>query len=135
MGNFTLSEKSKSNRIGIDNKLIQISDYAIQITLIDFGHGPDSGLRTPERQNQLYLAKASKDDGYTHKSKHQSGKALDFYAYVNGSASWEKPHLAMVACAFLQAAAHFGYKVSWGGLWKGSDPIYGWDMAHIQLED
>ena len=132
---FTLSDKSKENREGIDQRLIEISDIAIQITLIDFGHGPDSGLRTAERQHQLYLSKASKADGYTNPSKHQTGKALDFYAFVDGKASWEKPHLAMVAVAFLQAASHLGYKLSWGGLWKGSDPLYGWDMAHVQLED
>lgn len=138
---FKLSENSKKNRQGVDIRLIEISDLAITISLIDFGHGPDSGLRTDERQHELYLQKKSKADGYTKRGRHQvaadgTGKALDFYAFIDGRASWEREHLAMVACAFLQAASILGYKISWGGLWKSSKhPFYGWDMPHIELLD
>ncbi|MEO5344604.1 MAG: hypothetical protein H7842_15010, partial [Gammaproteobacteria bacterium SHHR-1] len=60
----------------------------------------------------------------------------DFYAYVDGRASWEREHLAMVAAAFLQAASHLGYAISWGGLWKQrGGGIYGWDMVHVELVD
>lgn len=136
MPNFRLSNKSIANRHGIDQRLIDISDLAIRITLIDFGHGPYSGLRSVGDQQHLYATGKSKADGVIKRSYHQSGKALDFYAYVDGKASWEPEHLAMVAAAFLQAASILGHKVSWGGLWpskKGG--IYGWDMAHIQLEE
>jgi len=136
---FALSNNSKIHREGIDPRLIEISDLAIQITLIDFGHGRDAGLRADERQNELFKAGKSKADGYEKRGKHQAaddglGKALDFYAFIDGKASWKHEHLAMVACAFLQAASILGYKIKWGGLWRSKvHDFYGWDMPHIQL--
>lgn len=131
---FTLSKRSKQHRAGIDSRLIEISDLAIQISLIDFGHGPYSGIRTAVEQNKLFMEGKSKADGYVKKGKHQSGKALDFYAFIDGKASWEREHLAMVGAAFLQAASMLGYKIKWGGLWRSKrSKLYGWDMAHVEL--
>lgn len=127
---FTLSKKSKQRREGVDPRLIEISDLAIQITVIDFGHPADAGKRTAERQNELYLDGKSKADGYDKLSRHQSGKALDFYAFVDGKDSWDTEHLAMVAAAFLQAASILGYKLKWGGLWKSFK-----DYPHVELVD
>ncbi len=133
---FALSESSKRNRSGVDVRLIKISDRAIEISLIDFGHGRDSGVRPPSRQNELFKAEKSKCDGYIKTSRHQFGRALDFYAFINGKASWQRDHLAMVACAFLQAASELGINIKWGGLWRSkSHPFYGWDMPHIELDE
>lgn len=138
---FKLSKSSKANREGIDPKLIEIDDLAIQLTLVDFGHGPVSGKRTALVQNGLFLDGKSSADGYERLSKHQLGKALDFYAYVNNKTSWQPDHLAMVVCAYFQAASILGYKIKAGILWKSKDPIvkngirYGWDGPHIQLVD
>ena len=133
---YALSASSKKNRHGVDEPLILVSDRAIEITLIDFGHGRDSGLRLPSRQNELFRDEKSKCDGYIKKSYHQTGKALDFYAFIDGKASWQRDHLAMVACAFLQAASELSIKITWGGLWKSkSHQFYGWDMPHIQLDE
>lgn len=125
---FTLSHNSKKNREGVDPRLIEISDLAITITQIDFGIPSDGGVRTAVRQRQLFDEGKSKADGYDRLSKHQSAKALDFYAYVDGKASWDTEHLAMVATAFLQAASQLGFQIKWGGLWSGFK-----DMPHIQL--
>lgn len=136
---FKLSERSKKNRQGVDPKLIEIDDLAIKLTLVDYGHGNDAGLRTDERQHELFLEGKSQKDGTNHRSNHQDGKALDFYAFVDGRASWHHPHLAMVAAAYFQAAAILDHKIRWGGLWKSSKPTiidgipYGWDMPHIEL--
>jgi peptidoglycan L-alanyl-D-glutamate endopeptidase CwlK len=138
---FKLYENSKKHREGVDSRLIEISDRAIQITLVDFGHDRYGGLRTSELQNELYRQGKSERDGYRIKSYHQTGKALDFYAFVDGKVSYLQPHLAMVALAFFQAASELGYKISWGGLWKSKNPVevngipYGWDCPHIQIED
>ena len=130
---FQLSTKSKQRREGVDPRLIEISDLAIQITVVDFGHPRDGGIRTDERQHELFIDKKSKADGINKKSNHQPaedgyGKALDFYAYVDGKASWEPEHLAIVAAAFLQSASILGYQLSWGGLWKSFQ-----DMPHVEL--
>jgi peptidoglycan L-alanyl-D-glutamate endopeptidase CwlK len=133
---YELSESSKKNRAGVDERLIRISDRAIEITLIDFGHGRDSGKRLPSRQNELFRDGKSQCDGYIKVGKHQNGDALDFYAFIDGKASWEREHLAIVACAFLQAASELGIKIKWGGLWKSKfHPFYGWDMPHVELDE
>lgn len=125
---FMLSGKSRNNMAGIDSRLIRIAELAISITRVDFGIPTDGGLRTPEQQSMLFSRGASKLDGYNKKSKHQTGKALDFYAFVDGKASWDEKHLAMVAAAFLQAACMLGYKLQWGGLWATFK-----DMPHVEL--
>jgi peptidoglycan L-alanyl-D-glutamate endopeptidase CwlK len=133
---YALSVSSKRHRAGVDERLIRISDRAIEITLIDFGHGRDSGKRLPSRQNELYRDEKSHCDGYINQSYHQTGRALDFYAFIDGKSSWEREHLAMVACAFLQAASELKIKIKWGGLWRSkSHQFYGWDMPHIQLDE
>jgi len=143
MGDFKLSKRSKANRDekngGVDSRLSEISDLAITICPIDFGHGGDSGKRSAERQHELYLDEKSNADGYDKKGRHQSGDALDFYAFVDGKASWEHHHLAMVAAAFLQAASILGYQLSWGGFWQSKTPKlingipYGWDCPHVEI--
>lgn len=136
---FTLSARSKQRREGVNPKLIEINDLALIICPIDFGIPDFGGLRSAEEQNSLFKNGKSKADGYTKESYHQSGDALDFYAFVNGHASWSHDHLAMVAAAHLQAASILGYELEWGGFWKSNELIngipYGWDMAHIQLKD
>jgi len=143
---FKLSEKSKQRRKGVDHRLIEICDLALQISVIDFGIPGDGGVRTTARQNELFTEGKSKADGYVKRSRHQpaldgSGKALDFYAFVDGKASWDHAHLAMVGAAFLQAASMLGYKLKWGGLWRRRKPKfingipYGWDMPHVQLDE
>lgn len=131
---YQLSTSSKYNRQGVDQRLIDISDFALRISLVDFGHGQDSGKRTAKRQSELFDDEKSACDGYDKISNHQTGEALDFYAFVDGKASWKHEHLAMVAAAFLQAASILGYPVKWGGLWRSKkSKIYGWDMPHIEL--
>lgn len=132
-----LGKNSKKNRKGINQKLIEIDDLAIEITCIDYGHGKHSGLRTAEDQNELYKNGLSSCDGYKKLSNHQSGHALDFYAYVNGQASWNPAYLSIIACAYFQAASKLNYKIRWGGFFKPhkktENIIHGWDMPHIEL--
>jgi peptidoglycan L-alanyl-D-glutamate endopeptidase CwlK len=127
---FKLGANSLNNRAGVDPRLIEISDRAIQISIIDFGHPQYSGLRTVEDQAKLFTAGKSMADGRTNKSFHQTGRALDVFAInpETGKASWEKEHLAIVAVAFMQSANELGYKLEWGGLWTGFQ-----DMPHFQL--
>jgi len=113
---------------GINPLCIKVLNRAIQITKIDFGVPSDGGVRTAERQHELFLDKKSKCDGYDKKSQHQSGNAFDVYAYVDGKASWDMEHLSMVANAVLQAASELGVPLTWGGLWVNFV-----DAPHFQL--
>jgi len=124
---FKLGNKSKKNLYGVDADLWQVVELALTITKIDFGIPTDGGLRTAERQNELYKLKASKLDGYNKKSYHQTGKAFDVFAYVDGKASWQTKHLYHVATAILAAASQLGVALEWGGHWSSFV-----DMPHFQ---
>ena len=134
---FYLSQTSLKRREDINTKLIEINDLALTISVIDFGIPEYGGKRAANEQNILFKGGKSKADGFIKESRHQTGDALDFYAYI-GEASWQHDHLAMVAAAHLQAASILGYGLEWGGFWKSNKLIngipYGWDMAHIQLK-
>ena len=125
---FQFSQRSKDRMVGIDPRLIEITNLALQISPIDFGIPAHGGLRTAEEQKLLFLDGVSKADGVKHKSKHQSGKALDFYAYVKGAPSWDYHNMAIVGAAHLQAASALNIRLQWGGLWKNFK-----DYPHIQL--
>ena len=137
---FKLSSTSLRRLEGVDDRLLDIIDMALKISLVDFGIPADGGVRTAERQNELFKQGVSKCNGFTTPSYHQSGLAFDVYAYV-GKASWNEAHLAMVATAILQAAAHKGHPLRWGGLWKRKRTIlvngiqYGWDCGHFELRE
>ena len=77
---YQLSDNSKKNRSSVNPKLIEISNLALTISTVDFGHGPLSGSRTASEQKALFDSKLSMADGIKHRSRHQEGNALDFYA-------------------------------------------------------
>ena len=123
---YSFSERSLQRMDGVNPKLIEIAKHAIKISVIDFGIPEYGGFRTAVDQHKLFSRGVSKCDGTLNKSHHQSGNALDVYAYVDGKASWSTDHLALVAAAMLQSASLLGYKLEWGGLWP-------WDKPHFQL--
>ena len=125
---FSLSKNSYKNMKGIDTKLIEVIELAITKTKVDFGIPSSGGLRTREEQYDLYINGSSRCDGYNIKSRHQSGKAVDVFAYVDGKASWEVSHLSQVANAILQSANELGIKLVWGGLFNNFI-----DMPHFEL--
>lgn len=123
---FEFSQRSLTRMEGIDERLVKVACRALQISRIDFGIPEYGGLRTKQEQKRLFDKDASKLDGYAKESYHQSGKALDVYAYVGGEASWDELHLTHVAAAMLQAAAEIGVPLEWGGFWP-------WDKPHFQI--
>jgi len=127
---FKLGKNSLNNLVGVDDRLIDIAEVAIKLSNIDFGIPSTGGLRTEEVQAKLFADGVSKADGVNSKSYHQSGKALDVYAYVDGKASWDKLHLSLIAAAMLQASAQLGYELKWGGLWKSWQ-----DYPHFEIRD
>jgi peptidoglycan L-alanyl-D-glutamate endopeptidase CwlK len=113
---------------GVDPRLIHVAEHALSISRIDFGIPNLGGYRTAQEQWKLYTEEASQVDGYKIIGNHQRRRALDFFAYVNGKASWEPEHLSMVGAAFLQSAIILDIDVRWGGLWKSFK-----DMPHTEL--
>lgn len=123
--------------VGVDQRLIECFEMGLAISPIDFGIPEYGGARTTKDQQILFERGATKCDGIKIISFHQVkdeihphlpvlAEAMDFYAYVDGKASWEPEHLATVAAAILQAATVLEVNLEWGGLWP-------WDKPHIQL--
>ena len=131
---FKFSARSNELLDTINPALADVMRAAIKVSPIDFGIPPFGGLRTAEQQNELYFAGKSKCDGYRIKSKHQSGNAVDVFAYVNNKASWSDVHLGMIAGVVLSEAARLGVKLTWGGTF-GSNDFNGWDKPHFELTD
>ncbi len=127
---FKLSNTSKKRLDGVDHRIIEIVNLALKITKIDFGIPENGGLRTVKQQKFLFDKGLSKCDGTKNKSHHQSGRAFDVYAYVDGKASWSRGFLTQVAAAMLQAASVLGYKLEWGGHWVSWQ-----DYPHFELKE
>lgn len=144
MTDYKLSTKSYARLVGVHPELMLVITESIKNSPIDFGIPADGGVRTDERQHEMFLDPAikTKCDGYHIKSRHQIkpdgyGHAFDVFAYVNGSASWEPHHLAMVAGCILTTAKRLKKegKISidlyWGGQFGCAD-FTGWDYPHYQ---
>lgn len=103
------------------------------IYIPDWGYS--AGLRTKAEQMHLYAQGRTLNgrivtnaDGVINKSPHQSGRALDFFAYIDGKASYAQHHLAVIAAVHLQAAVQLGHKLAWGGFFTSL-----FDGPHIEL--
>lgn len=143
---YALSSRSQSHMQGVKPEIILCFTEAIQDSPIDFGIPDTGGVRTAEDQNRLHLSGASPNcDGYKRLSEHQIkpgeqyGNALDFYAYVNGKASWKPVHLAMVAAVILAAnkrlmrEGRMTKKLIWGGTFGNRGKTFqGWDYPHMK---
>lgn len=126
---YKLSKRSYERLNGVNAILIAILTEAIKDSPYDFGIPSTGGLRTAELQNQLYKDGKSQLDGYKKKSYHQTGKAFDIFAYVDGKASWDRGQLTAIARHIQKVAKEeFDVDLEWGGDWKGFV-----DMPHFQI--
>jgi len=84
--------------------------------------GISSGRRTAPEQNAKWQqgrttpgAIITHADGYIVESAHQSGFAVDFFAYIDGRADYDAGSLALIAMCFATAANEYGKRWAWGG--------------------
>lgn len=110
-GPFVLGIRSRSRLQGLHPDLIRVVERAIQITPIDFT--VVEGLRTKERQAQLFAQGASK----TMRSRHLTGHAVDLAPFEGGIIHWDWPRFRLLAPAVTAAAAEVGVPIQWGGSW------------------
>lgn len=128
---FSLGQKSRQKLEGVHPDLVAVVERAIKLTERDFT--VLEGLRTPERQRQLFNAGKSK----TMNSRHLTGHAVDLAPWpTNGDfdedgilniADWDEYY--PIAEAMKEAAYDLGIKIVWGGDWK-SFP----DGPHYELD-
>ena len=117
---FRLSQRSLDRLVGVKPQLVNVVQYAIEITTVDFG--VTEGLRTIETQRKYVAAGKSQ----TMDSKHLTGDAVDLVAYIDGQVSWELNVYDNIVEAMREAAAQYGVALRWGAAWNIPD-ICKWD--------
>lgn len=135
--NYKLSQRSYDRLKGIDPILLDIITEGIKQSPFDFGIPMYGGYRTTAEQQKLYSKgrtsagkKVTWVDGVNKKSYHQSGKAFDIYAYVDGKASWDKKYYEPIARHLQKVAKEcYNIKLEWGGDWTKFK-----DLPHFQIK-
>lgn len=124
--NLYLSQRSRLRLLGVHEDLVQVVERAIRITEVDFT--VLEGVRSLERQQQLFEKKATLLDGVARKSRHQTGHAVDLGAFMDGEIRWDWPLYHKLARAMKTAADQLETPLEWGGDWKRFP-----DGPHFQL--
>lgn len=119
---FKLGSRSLQRLQGVHPDLVKVVKRAIEISPVDFT--VTEGLRTLERQKELFAKGASK----TMRSRHLTGHAVDISPLVGGKVSWDWKYYYPMADAMKQAAKELGVNIEWGGDWKTFK-----DGPHFQL--
>ncbi|UUV17386.1 M15 family metallopeptidase [Fusobacteria bacterium ZRK30] len=121
-----ISSRSIKNIQGIDPRLPLIVGMVLARGKVDLTI--TCGLRSLEDQQKAFKNGFSKLDGVNKKSKHQTGKAIDFIPYpFNG---WDDiESFKKVGEELKLVANHLGFKCTYGGDWKNFK-----DYPHFQLD-
>lgn len=122
MSEFKLSKRSLSRLEGVHPDLVRVVERAITITRVDFG--VTEGVRTEDRQRELFAKGATT----TMNSRHLTGHAVDLVAYVGTEVRWDWPLYDQIGNAMKMAALEEDVKIEWGGDWKSFR-----DGPHFQL--
>ena len=120
---YQLSSRSEHALQGVNPDLVRVVRRAITLTNIDFV--VTEGVRSKERQQELFDAKASK----TLNSRHLTGHAVDLAPIIGGRVAWDWPPFHELARAMKQAAAAEGVAIVWGGDWRTFK-----DGPHFELD-
>jgi len=108
---YVLGATSLSRLTGVHLDLVKVVKLAIQKTDLDFT--VLEGIRTVERQKQLFAKGATK----TMNSRHITGHAVDLAPVIDGAVSWDWPLYHRLAVHVKAAAAELGVPLQWGGDW------------------
>jgi peptidoglycan L-alanyl-D-glutamate endopeptidase CwlK len=113
---FKLSARSLTRLEGVNPNLIKVVKRAIELTKVDFA--VTEGLRTPERQRELFAKGASQvKEGGTH----VAGRAVDLVAFLDNRISWELNLYDDIADAMKAAALELNVGLRWGAAWNVPD--------------
>lgn len=116
------SKRSLGNLKGIHPDLRRVIDRALQESPLDFI--VIEGLRTMQRQRELYASGASK----TMNSRHLTGHAVDLLPIGKDGAAFDWPLYDKLGPAVKAAAEAEGVAITWGGDWQKFR-----DGPHFQL--
>lgn len=125
---FKFSQRSENNLKGVHKDLVKVVHRALEISAVDFT--VIEGVRTLQRQKELFAKKATK----TMNSRHLTGHAVDLVPYP---LDWNnKQAFVAISKAMLQAAKELGIAIRWGGDWNmngsSADEKF-YDGPHFEL--
>ena len=104
-----LGTRSLSRLEGVHPDLVRVVKRAAAMSDLDFT--VLEGLRTVERQKQLFAQKATK----TMNSRHLTGHAVDLAPMIGGKISWDWPLYNRLSKIVKAAAVAENVAVTWGG--------------------
>lgn len=126
----TLDQRSLKRLEGIHPDLVAVVLLAAEVSTFIV----TEGLRTQERQRELFLAKKSQ----TMNSRHLTGHAVDLAIWEDkdedkvvdaDELSWKFPHYQQLAEKMKEAAAKLNTAIIWGGDWTTLK-----DGPHFELD-
>lgn len=123
---FAFGARSKQRLVGVHPDIIKILGLVIARTPIDFT--VLEGLRTAERQKQLFAAGATK----TLNSRHLTGHAVDIAPVIDGEVTFAWPPYYVLAGEVKAAALELGIPITWGGDWKTFKDGPHWELPWAQ---
>lgn len=115
--------RSESNLMGVHPDLKKLMEKAIADSPHDFAI--TEGLRTLERQQQLFEEKKTQ----TLNSRHLTGHAVDIAVKIEGKVTWEFSYYKSVADHVKKVAEEMNISIVWGGDWKSFK-----DGPHFELD-
>lgn len=121
-----LGQRSLSRLQGVHPDLVRVVKTAAAMSDLDFT--VLEGLRTVERQKQLFAQKATK----TLNSRHLTGHAVDIAPMLNGKVSWDWPLYHRLAKTIKAAAAAEKVPLTWGGDWRTFKDGPHWELPWKQ---
>jgi len=119
---FALGARSLSRLTGVHPDLVKVVQLAIRKSDLDFA--VLEGVRTIDRQRQLFAQKATK----TMNSRHLTGHAVDLAPVINGDVSWDWPLYNRLAKTVKASAAELGVPLTWGGDWRTFKDVPHWEL-------
>jgi len=122
---IVLGQRSLSRLEGVHPDLVRVVKKAAAMSDLDFT--VLEGLRTVERQKQLFAQKATK----TMNSRHITGHAVDLAPMIGGKVSWDWPLYHRLAEVMRAASLNEKVPIRWGGTWKLLSAIEGPITAKI----
>jgi len=125
---FKFGERSESNLAGVHPDLVKVARLALKKSPVDFGIS--EGLRSVERQKELFAAGKSK----TMKSRHITGHAIDIFP-AGKPIDWKK--MIIIQKIMFEVANELNIPIRWGGDWnengQTTDEQF-YDSPHFELK-
>jgi peptidoglycan L-alanyl-D-glutamate endopeptidase CwlK len=121
-----MDDRSERNLVGVHPDLVKVirASYA-DWTATGGNFIVTEGLRTLERQQQLYKSGAS----HTMNSRHLTGHAADLACKVGDSVRWDWPLYYRLGAVMKSNARRLGVALVWGGDWTNFK-----DGPHYELD-